>query len=48
MIRCHDFINGEYYEDYWTGERIYGFLLCTVKGKGTLYTKEEFRKKFLD
>jgi len=148
MIRCHDFINGEYYEDYWTGERIstteyyrrerkrqkciegkqyiliktcedkikgkesycslerwfyyayreippknvvilsrneyiknekgecyyrrfkgddylllevednvklevdkveviYGFFLCTAKGKGTLYTKEVFYKKFL-
>lgn len=28
-------------------EEIYGFLLCTVKGKGALYTKEEFLKKFL-
>lgn len=26
---------------------VWGFFVCTVKGKGTLYTEEEFRKKFL-
>ncbi len=28
-------------------EEVCGFLLCTIKGRGTLYTKEEFMAKFL-
>lgn len=28
-------------------EEVCGFFLCTVKGRGTLYTKEEFREKIL-
>ena len=28
-------------------EEVFGLLLCTVKGKGILYTKEDFREKFL-
>ena len=28
-------------------EKIYDFFLCTVKGRGILYTEEEFREKFI-
>lgn len=28
-------------------EEVCGFFICTVKGRGTLYTEEEFREKFL-
>ena len=28
-------------------EEIQGFFICTTKGKGTLYTKEEFQEKIL-
>ena len=28
-------------------EEVCGFFVCTVNGRGTLYTKEEFRKRFL-
>lgn len=27
-------------------EEIHGFFLCTVKGRGRLYTEKEFREKF--
>ena len=28
-------------------EKIYDFFFCTVKGRGILYTEEEFREKFI-
>lgn len=28
-------------------EEVCGFFICTVKGRGTLYTEEGFREKFL-